>query len=352
MDSAVLQAWVEQRIASNSQIECESPVVLNALSGDAGFRQYFRVNSEPSLLAVMAPQTDGVSESAEYFAHLSSVFQQYQISTPKIIACDPQQNFLLIESFGDQSLLDELAVSVASDPYTQSLETLLHIQQVPVAALSLPEYDQALLLREMGLFPEWFIGELLNYSLTTEEQADIERAFCLLVTEALEQPQVLVHRDYHSRNLMYREGLPLGVIDFQDAVWGPVTYDLVSLLRDCYVRWPVDKVRQWALEYMQMAVQQGVIPAVAEDRFVRWFDMMGLQRHIKVLGIFARLYLRDGKSRYLADLPLVMRYVLEVAHQYPETQSLAIWFEERLLPLAQQQGWYQPYQTAGDIQNQ
>lgn len=348
LNRASLQAWVANEVA-RLEIQCEQQtVVLTPLSGDAGFRQYFRVNTVPPMLAVMAPKTQGVSESAQYFERLSVALRQHQVCTPAIVACDAEQNYMLIESFGDRSLLDELSSETVDALYSQSLMTLMNIQQVPFDALVLPEYDEELLLREMALFPQWFVQDLLGYSLSEGERADIASVFEFLTAQALEQPKVLVHRDYHSRNLMYRQGIPPGVIDFQDAVWGPVTYDLVSLLRDCYVRWSPAQVRKWALGYANMAHQADLIGVVSEEQFMRWFDTMGLQRHIKVLGIFARLYLRDGKARYLDDLPLVIRYVLDVARQHPQTQAFADWFEQQLLPLIQQQSWYRPYESAGE----
>jgi len=188
----------------------------------------------------------------------------------------------------------------------------------------------------------------LKYDLSGEEQQLIDNTFQFLTEQALAQPQVLVHRDYHSRNLMVREGEAPGVIDFQDALWGPVTYDLVSLLRDCYIRWSPEKVQQWVLGYGNMAYELGIIPATSGEQFMQWFDTIGLQRHIKVLGIFARLSLRDGKHSYLDDLPLVMRYTLEVAAEYQETQAFAQWFEDKLLPIIQSQSWYSNHLIAGD----
>jgi len=225
---------------------------------------------------------------------------------------------------------------------------LLKLQQIPQSALSVPAYDKGLLQQEMALFSEWFTAELLGHSLSDEEQSMFGELCDFLVAQAIEQPQVLVHRDYHSRNLMYQASAPLGVIDFQDAVWGPISYDVVSLLRDCYVRWSPKDVQRWALAYGEMAHNAGVIPAVSPQQFLQWFDFMGLQRHIKVLGIFARLNLRDGKPRYLDDLPLVIRYVLDVAQQYPQAQGFAIWFEKKLLPIAIKQPWYRDHTRAGD----
>jgi aminoglycoside/choline kinase family phosphotransferase len=232
--------------------------------------------------------------------------------------------------------------------YGEALLVLLRLKQIPHSIVSVAEYNKSLLLKEMNLFRQWFVGELLAYAPSIEEEKLIAAAFDFLADQALSQPQVLVHRDYHSRNLIYREAKAPGVIDFQDAVWGPITYDLVSLLRDCYIRWPPERVRQWAMGYGNMAYEIGLLPMTSSQQFLQWFDTMGLQRHIKVLGVFARLSLRDGKHGYLNDLPLVIRYVLEIANQYPQTQVFASLFEEKLLPLCVSQAWYNDYASAGD----
>jgi len=347
-----LSQWISTVIAESPASDVLAldgkRLMLTPLAGDAGFRRYYRVNTRPESLLVDAPQDSGNSESARYFADLSGILRSQHVNTPAIYACDETANRLLIESFGSTDLLDVLSSETVDGHYSSALFILLKLQQVPRSVLSLPRYDDSLLRQEMALFPEWFSRELLGYRLLPEEEALFHELCDSLVAQALEQPQVLVHRDYHSRNLMYQASAELGVIDFQDAVWGPITYDLVSLLRDCYVRWSPVEVKRWALAYGELAHDAGVMPEVPPQQFLQWFDLMGLQRHIKVLGIFARLHLRDGKSRYLENLPLVIRYVVDVARQYPQTQAFADFFEEKLLPLAAQQAWYQDYATAGD----
>jgi aminoglycoside/choline kinase family phosphotransferase len=216
----------------------------------------------------------------------------------------------------------------------------LTLQQCPDDLQLIPRYDQALLRRELTIFSEWFVEQLLEYSLNIAEQALLERTFIQLEKSALEQPQVLVHRDYHSRNLLVCESGAVGVIDFQGALWGPCTYDAVSLLRDCYLRWPEEDVQRWALSFGNMAMDAGLLPAVDTTTYLRWFDWMGLQRHIKVLGIFARLHLRDSKPHYLGDLSRVLGYVLDVAAGYQELAEFTDWFRRKILPLAAQQPWY------------
>lgn len=270
------------------------------------------------------------------------------VHSPAIFAADAAHGFLLVEDMGDNLLFRAANNHNADSLYTNAIDTLLQLHRCADNPTLIPRYDRALLRRELEIFNEWFVGKLLGHSLTTAEQQQLDRLFNLLEDNSLSQSQGFVHRDYHSRNLILRTDGQLGVIDFQGALWGGITYDLVSLLRDCYLRWPAEKVTQWALYYRQRAIELQQIPTVDEKVFLRWFDLLGLQRHIKVLGIFARLNLRDNKPGYLQDLPLVLRYTLEVAQQYPELQAFADWFAQRLLPLAQQQDWYRDYQTAGD----
>jgi aminoglycoside/choline kinase family phosphotransferase len=200
----------------------------------------------------------------------------------------------------------------------------------------------------MQLFPQWFVTQLLGYSLSQSETKMLEQLFQQLIQSAQEQPQYFVHRDYHSRNLILNDVGAPGVIDFQDAVVGPMTYDVISLVKDCYVRWPVAAVERWLMVYANMAIEMGLLPPMPKEKFLRWSDWMGLQRHLKVLGIFTRLYLRDDKPNYLHDLPLVMRYTIEVLERYPQFSNVEHWFKQQLLPVIEQQHWYVDYRTAGD----
>jgi len=347
-----LTQWAGQQL-DQRQWQYQQPLSLSPLSGDAGFRRYFRLNTEPCLLAVFAPPT---VEKNEAFVALAGHFVAQGIHAPEVVAVNYSEGFLLLEDFGDRLLSGELSDDSVDMLYGEALLTLMRLQQCPAEgivapdgqAYELPSYDSDLLRQEMSLLHEWFIPKLLGYLLSTKEQTLLEDVYGVLTASALEQPKVCVHRDYHSRNLIYREGQAPGVIDFQDAVHGPITYDLVSLLRDCYVRWPQDRVQRWALAYGTMVEDAGLVNEVSQQQWLRWFDLMGLQRHIKVLGIFARLHLRDGKDGYLNDLPLVLRYTLEVAEQYPEFTEFAAWFKEKLLPLCEKQAWYRDYCTAGD----
>lgn len=323
---------------------------LTAASGDAGFRHYFRLNSEPSLLAVYAPPAQ---ENNLDFVRKAEVLRRHGLRVPVIHAVDFEQGFLLIEDLGTLHCLDLLDDRSFAAVYDLADDVLLNLQGCPADEALFPVYDHALLQMELRLFPEWFLERLLGLPLEGEAKGQFERLEQLLIESALEQPQVLVHRDYHSRNLMVMTDSAarpkaLGVIDFQDAVRGPVTYDVVSLYRDCYIRWSEEQVAARAELYLSRAVAAGVMPVVESTQFQRWFDLMGLHRHIKVLGVFARLWLRDGKSRYLADLPLVMRYTLEVARRYETFRDFAVWFEREVVPRAAECAWYRPWQTAGD----
>lgn len=335
-----LTNWITQQTPAE-----QHPIELISLGSDAGFRRYFRYQTPSRWLAVDAPP---ITEDTHQFLAIARLIEQQGVRTPHIAAADADQGFLLVEDMGDKLFFREADAHNAGSLYEQAITSLLQIQRVQDDVALVPRYDRPLLRRELEIFSEWFVGKLLGHSLNAAEQLLLDDVFMQLEDNALAQPQTFVHRDYHSRNLLLLDDGSLGVIDFQGALWGGVTYDLVSLLRDCYLRWPAEKVEAWALDYRQQAVGAGIIPAVSDTEFLCWFDWLGLQRHIKVLGIFARLNLRDGKAGYLNDLPLVIRYTLEVAERYPETQAFADWFKYTLLPLAQQQSWYRDYKTAGD----
>ncbi|SHF69749.1 hypothetical protein SAMN04487965_2479 [Microbulbifer donghaiensis] len=324
----------------------ESSAPLKNLAGDAGFRRYFRTLTNPQMIVVDSPPQ---RTNPARFVAVADYLRRYGIHTPMIAAADVEHGFMLLEDLGDSQLLSLLNEDSVEGLYAEVLSELLCLQQIPPPADDLfPAYSRELLLTEMRILPEWLAEKLLGHQLGDADNALLERTFSLLLDSAAEQPQVLVHRDYHSRNLMIRDGERPGVVDFQDAVWGPVTYDLASLLRDCYIRWPRERVERWALSYAATAEAAGVLESVAPETFLRWFDWMGLQRHIKVLGLFPRLYLRDGKQGYLPDLPLVIRYALEVSERYPELKPFADWFRAELLPLIEDQDWYRDYRSAGD----
>jgi aminoglycoside/choline kinase family phosphotransferase len=324
-------------------IKLVEPMQFAPLAGDAGFRRYYRTNTVPSLIAVDSPPA---KENNSAYLNIAHALQSQMVRTPIIHGVNTEQGFMLLEDFGEQLLLPALNQQSVDSLYDQAETCLLQIQQLQPNEQIFPNYDSQRLRDEMALFPQWFVGELLDSSLHKDETAMLEKLFTSLVENALEQPQVLVHRDYHSRNLMLLADGDMGVIDFQDAVWGPVTYDLVSLLKDCYVRWPAAMVQNRALAFKQRLLAADPGLDIEDQQFLRWFDLMGLQRHIKVMGIFARLALRDGKRGYLQDLPMVIDYSLEAASQYPETEEFCHWFERRVRPLLQSQRWYSAAQKA------
>ena len=315
---------------------------LAVVAGDASNRRYYRTRiGGSSYILVDAPPA---TEKNQAFLAVREVLAQAGIGVPALHAADLDRGYLALEDLGDRLLLAGLQAGAADEPYRDAMELLLQIAAIDTTSVALPEYDEALLREELGRFPAWFVDALLGQSLAGDEEKLLAATFDKLVASALEQPRVLVHRDFHSRNLMPRDDGSLGVIDFQDAVLGPVTYDLVSLLRDCYIQWPPARVQQWVATYRGLLTSRGLPGgAAAPERFQRWFDLMGLQRHIKVLGTFARLYLRDGKPAYLDDLPLVIRYVQEISGKYagedPVFAEFQRWFDGRLSPLIARQSW-------------
>lgn len=304
-------------------------VPLTPASGDASFRRYFRLTLEKgSFIAMDAPPE---REDSARFARLAHSLGVLGLHVPEILAEDLQRGFLLLEDLGSRCYLEDLTAANADRLYGDALAALLVIQACGPQE-GLPRYDRAFLLRELEIFREWLLGAHLHIALSASESALLDAAFGLLAENALEQPQVCVHRDYHSRNLLVSPSPSPGILDFQDAVVGPVTYDLVSLLRDCYIAWPEERVRDWAAGYFQLALHSGVVREGDADRFPRWFDLMGIQRHLKASGIFARLLRRDGKPGYIKDIPRTLGYVVAVAGQYPELAPLRELVGERVLP--------------------
>jgi aminoglycoside/choline kinase family phosphotransferase len=293
---------------------------IEPASADASFRRYFRINDQGYTFIVMDAPPE--KEDCRPFIHIANLLLQRGLNVPKILQQDLEQGFLLLSDLGTTVFLSELNSDTVDDMYRVAMDALLQLQQYKNP--DLPAYDENLLRTEMNLFPDWYLAKHLDLSLDVEQQAILEQSFALLVENALVQPQVCVHRDYHSRNLMINKDNPRqpGVIDFQDAVIGAVTYDLVSLLKDCYIQWPREKVESWVHYFYSQALSRGIIADVSFETFLRWFDLMGLQRHIKVAGIFSRLYHRDGKSGYLNDIPLTMEYIFEVLNFYPEFKPL------------------------------
>jgi aminoglycoside/choline kinase family phosphotransferase len=331
-----LQAWAVARLGLEKQACRCMPV-----SGDASPRRYYRlIIAGATYIVVHAPPA---TEKNAQFLAVRELLERAGVAVPALHAADLERGFLLLGDLGDRLLLDELCDDSVDACYGAAFELLLGIGAIDPGDPAFPVYDTALLSEELARFPHWFVQSLLDQPWDAAAQAAWEPLAAALVDSALEQPLVLVHRDFHSRNLMPQADGALAVIDFQDAVMGPVTYDLVSLLRDCYIRWPSQQVRDWALAYRRRLLAAGRLAGVDEQQFLTWFDLMGLQRHIKVLGTFARLYLRDGKPAYLDDLPRVVDYVREILAGYaPQSDAVcdfAAWFDATLLPAIGRQSW-------------
>jgi aminoglycoside/choline kinase family phosphotransferase len=322
---AALTRWVVEDLGfAGSRIE--------PASADASFRRYFRVTRGADTCIVMDAPPD--KEDVAPFVRVARLLAGMNLNAPLILAQEAAQGFLLLSDLGNLQYLDELKAGRGADRlYADALASLVIMQTTSVeSARALAPYDTALLLREMELLPEWFVGRHLGLPVGRSERQMLDRLFEVLATAALSQPKAFVHRDYHSRNLLVTAERNPGILDFQDAVWGPVTYDAVSLLKDCYIAWPRARVLAWLNDYREQLLRAGVSSVGNAADFVRWFDLMGLQRHIKVLGIFARLYYRDGKSGYLNDLPRVLDYTRETAAAYEETAEFARYLSDSIDP--------------------
>ncbi|MBL1292914.1 MAG: phosphotransferase [Thiotrichales bacterium] len=298
-------------------------------SADASFRRYFRIVVDGNTFIVMDSPPD--KEDCLPFVEIAEALYGMGLNVPRIEQKNLDDGFLLLSDLGEHSYLSLLSQETADQLYRDAIDALIKMQcATKDNVLPLPLYDRSLLLDEMALFRDWLLGRHLGLSLDEEDESMLESVFELLVDNVLTQPQVLVHRDYHSRNLMVCGSNP-GILDFQDAVIGPISYDLVSLLRDCYVAWPQAQQKQWVDYYCDSAQQQGLLTQDQVQQFGRWFDLMGVQRHLKAAGIFARLYHRDGKDGYLADIPLTLNYICDVSKSYSELSGLAKLIQQRVL---------------------
>lgn len=307
----------------------DTPALVESIrpaSSDASFRRYFRVdgNDGKTYIAMDAPPPQ---EDVRPFMRVAELFGATGATVPRILASDEARGFLLLTDLGSTTYLRQLSPDTAHKLYLDAIDALVLIQAQSKPGV-LPEYDRALLQRELDLFPEWYVGRHLGVQMNDKQRGLLNKVFEALLANNLAQPKVYVHRDYHSRNLMVLgQGNP-GILDFQDAVHGPITYDLVSLLRDAYIQWDEEQVLDWAIRYWERARRAGLPVPADIDSFYRDFEFMGLQRHLKVLGIFARLYYRDGKDAYLDDLPLVMEYARKTAGRYRELAPLIVLLDE------------------------
>jgi aminoglycoside/choline kinase family phosphotransferase len=332
---ALIQEWLSRDLGLR-------PERVEPASADASFRRYFRVFGtggafKPNTTFIVMDAPPG-KEDVRPYLKVTQLLEEIGAHVPHVHESDVARGLLLLEDLGGTHYLSRL--NAGDDPerlYGDALRVLADIQvRGRNAAVELPPYDREALAREMALLPEWFLDRHLALELSASETQVIAEAFEFLIGAALAQPAVFVHRDFHSRNLMVVGDRNPGVLDFQDALHGPVGYDLVSLLKDCYISWPRERVVSWVRDYRALLRSQadaGVRLSGADDReFLRWFDLIGVQRHIKVLGIFARLWYRDGKPGYLNDLPLTLEYVRSTCGWYPELAALGRFLEERVVP--------------------
>jgi aminoglycoside/choline kinase family phosphotransferase len=312
-----LEAWLKQVLTAQT-------FTLTTASADASFRRYFRVHlvnefkGYKTLIAMDAPPPQ---EDCTPFVKVANLFLAAGLNVPQVLAQDLTNGFLLLTDLGNDTYLSVLNPSSAQKLYGDATDALVKLQLASKPNI-LPNYDTVLLTREMQLFPDWYVAKHLKFELNAEQQAALNHTFEILIKNILAQGQVYVHRDYHSRNLMVIDGNNPGVLDFQDAVYGAITYDLVSLLKDAYIQWDEEQIIDWAVRYWEKARKASLPVPTDFSEFYRDFEWMGAQRHIKVLGIFARLSYRDGKDSYLNDMPLVLHYLRKVCERYVELRPM------------------------------
>lgn len=317
----MLTQWVKSQVKSD--------FTMHSIVGDASFRRYFRAISEnQTFIAVDAPPD---KETSYPFVAVGRSFAAIDVNVPQIFSFDLEQGFLLLSDFGDDLYQHQLNADNASHLYGKSLKELMKIQRCEkILDWTLPNFDRTFIFEELKNFRVWFLEQHLQLTLSESLEKMLNTVFEKLIDSAVNQPQCCIHRDYHSRNLMV---LPdkVGVLDFQDAAWGPVTYDAVSLLRDCYITWPKKDVEQWALAFWHNIKETNAFTA-SDDLFLRWFDWMGIQRHLKAIFIFARKYHRDGVADYLQYIPNGLQYIVDVSQQYPELTTFYRWMCDEVLP--------------------
>ncbi len=315
----LLKAWVHEQL--NTSI-----IEIKPLFGDCSFRRYFRVLVPHASYILMDAPPD--KEPCDAFVAVAAAFRKQGLLTPAVYASDVSRGFLLLSDFGDRLLLQALQTNTADFFYRECFSEIVKIQKCKnIENYVLPRFDMTLYAKEFDLFVTWYLEKFLQADLSHLEKQRLVRVFTALSDMGLAQPQVCVHRDFHARNILVltnaqTQEQSLGILDFQDAVWGPISYDLVSLLRDCYIDWPLKQVEQWVMQFQQKLLQQGFLAVNQQQQFLLWFDWMGLQRHLKCLGIFSRMGLLYGKPEYFSFIPRVLNYVLAVCEKYAEFSDL------------------------------
>ncbi len=325
----ILKQWLQEN--------CALPIdALQEIAGDASFRRYFRLKSGTQSYMVMDASQQ--RDSFEPYAAIARALLSLGVTVPEIMAQDLAQGFMLISDFGDQQYLNALSNSNADSLYKTALDSLARLQTCrEVRDWTLPTFDQRFMQRELSEFKHWFLERYLKLSFSAPENTLLQTTFNQLCVAAEKQTQVFIHRDYHSANLMVLPQQAVGILDFQDACIGPVTYDPVSLLRDCYIDWPDEKVQSWAASYYERLRADQQLSEVSLEQFMIEFDWMGLQRHMKALFIFARKYLRDHTPRYLKFLPRTLNYVVRISARYPELQAFHAFVSDLSLPVHEEE---------------
>ena len=325
LQASKLSAWLKSVLNVDS-------VELKPLTGDAGFRQYFRVVTQDkrALIAINSP---GDKCNNQGYVMINQSLEAQQIKVPSIYHVDWQQGFFCIEDLGDQLLSDRLSENNLATLYQHALAIIPRMLGITTIQGYQPAiYDDDFVKQELTIFSQWLVTQYLDIELSKQEQQALDSCFDTLIKNVSEQPQAFMHRDFHSRNLMLQEDGQLAVIDYQDAVVGPITYDAVSLLKDCYCKWPACSINRLFEHFIALIEAQFPQWQYPKATWQRWFDLMGMQRHFKAAGIFARLHLRDGKSGYLADIPLTLSYIVDVCQQYPEFAQVGLIMEQKILP--------------------
>jgi len=310
-DIQLLESWCRNVLQDQS-------LQVIPLTGDASFRRYYRVATEQdSYIAMVAPLSDNLDQ----FIHIAQHLQAQGLNAPLIVAAAKEQGLLLLADLGDELYLNLLNEATAESLYLPALQALLIMQKSQASALAV--FDQAFMVTQLEVFRHWYLETHLQLKLKADTQKMLNQIFAWLCAEILQQPYVFTHFDYHSRNLLQVPDQTLGILDFQDAMHGPITYDLSSLLKDSYIQWPRDQVKNWVKNFYQLALNEKLLHNTSFEVFWHWFEITGLQRHLKNLGVFARLHHRDGKPHYLQHLPLLLHYIQEVCESYQELKPLS-----------------------------